>query len=65
MQGYIALRSMLKQTAIVTVSKKAKIAMKLKFRVAMMMMMKIRSFYCVGRVSGYPGGGWRGCWLEG
>ena len=48
---------------IVTVSKKAKIAMKLKLKVAMMMMMMmmmIRSCYCVGRVSGYPRGGWRG-----
>lgn len=38
--------------------------MKLKYKVAMMMMM-IESCYCVGRVSGYPVGGWRGCWLEG
>ena len=56
---------MLKQTAIVTASEKAKTAMKLKFKVAMMMMMMIEGYYCVERVSGYPGGGWRGCWLEG
>jgi hypothetical protein len=52
------------------VSNKAKIAMKLKFKVAMMM---IESCYCVGRVSGYAGkrvgGGLRRgsrlamCWL--
>ena len=49
------------------VSKKVKIAMKLKCKVAMMMMMmmKMEGCYCVGRVSAYPGGSWRGCWLEG